>query len=100
VKDIQEQLTAANALRDEGRHDQALAAYQSIHSRNPKLTSLNLVIADVYRQKAEGERDAVARQALLQRASAAYDEVLKTDAENEHAKAELAVVRASLNELK
>jgi hypothetical protein len=42
----------------------------------------------------------VARQALLERASAAYDEVLKTDAGNEHAKAELAVVRASLNELK
>ena len=100
VKDIQEQLTAANALRDEGRHDQALAAYQSIHSRNPKLTSLNLIIADVYRQQADRERDAVARQALLERASAAYDEVLKTDADNEHAKAELAVVRASLNELK
>jgi tetratricopeptide (TPR) repeat protein len=100
VKDIQEQLTAANALRDEGRHDQAIAAYQSIHSRNPKLTNLNLVIADVYRQKANGERDAAARQALLEHASAAYDEVLKTDADNEHAKAELAVVKASLNELK
>jgi len=100
VKDIQEQLSAANALRDEGRHDQALAAYQSIYSRNPKLTSVNLVIAGVYRQKAEREGDAVARQALLERASAAYDEVLKAEADNEHAKTELAAVRASLNELK
>jgi tetratricopeptide (TPR) repeat protein len=100
VKDIQEQLAAANALRDEGRHDQALAAYQSIQSKNPKLTSLNLVIGDVYRRKADQERDATARQTLLEQASAAYDEVLKTDADNAHAKAELAAVRTFLNELK
>jgi tetratricopeptide (TPR) repeat protein len=100
VKDIQEQLTEANALRDQGRHDQAIAAYQSIHARNPKLTSLNLVIAGVYRLKAEREGDSAARHALLQRASAAYDEALKSDGDNEHAKAELAAVRASLNEPK
>ncbi len=100
VKDIQEQLTAAHALRDQERHDQAIAAYQAIHARNQKLTSLHLAIADVYRRKAEREGDAAARQALLERASAAYDELLKTDADNEHAKTELAAVRASLNELK
>jgi tetratricopeptide (TPR) repeat protein len=100
VKDIQEQLQAARTLRDAGRYDQALAAYQSIHSRNPKLTHVNLVIAAVYRQKAEQEGDAAARHALLERASAAYDEVLKTDADNDHAKAELEAVRASLNDLK
>ena len=100
VKDIQELLEAAKALRDAGRYDQALAAYQSIYSKNSKLTSVNLVIAAVYRQKAEQERDTAARQALLERASAAYDEVLKTDADNDHAKAELEAVRASLNELK
>ena len=61
VKDIQEQLDEAKALRDEGRYDQALAAYESIHAKNPKLTSVNLVIAAVYRQKAEQERDAAAR---------------------------------------
>ena len=100
VKDIQEQLEAAKALRDAGRYDQALAAYQSIYSRNTKLTNVNLVIAEVYRQKAEQERDPAARQALLERASAAYDEVLKNDADNDHAKAELDAVRASLNQLK
>jgi len=100
VKDIQEQLEAARALRDAGRYDQALAAYQSIHAKNPKLTNVNLVIAAVYRQKAEQEREAPARLALLERASAAYDEVLKTDGDNDFAKAELAAVRASLNELK
>jgi hypothetical protein len=71
VKDIQEQLTAAHALRDQGRYDQALSAYQSIQSKNPRLTAINLVIAGVYRQKAEQERDGAARQALLERASAA-----------------------------
>ena len=100
VKDIQEQLSEARALRDGGRLDQAIAAYQAIHTRNPKLTSVNLVIAGVYRQKAEQERDTVSRQALLERASAAYDEVLKSDADNEHAKAELAAVKATLNQLK
>jgi len=100
VKDIQEQLEAAKALRDAGRLDQAIAAYQGIHSKNPKLTNVNLVIAAIYRQKAEQERDAAARQALLERASAAYGEVLKTDADNDHARAELEAVRASLNQLK
>jgi tetratricopeptide (TPR) repeat protein len=100
VSEIQDQLAAANALRDQGRHDQAIAAYQAIHARNQKLTSIHLVIADVYRKKAEAESDAAARHALLERASAAYDEMLKSDADNEHAKAELAAVRASLNESK
>lgn len=100
VKDIQDQLEAAKALRDAGRYDQALSAYQSIYSRNTKLTNVNLVIAELYRQKAQQERDPAARQALLERASATYDEVLKNDAENDFAKAELEAVRASLNELK
>jgi hypothetical protein len=71
VKDIQEQLTSANALRDQGRYDQALSAYQSIQAKNAKLTAINLVIADVYKRKAEQERDASARQALLELAAAA-----------------------------
>jgi hypothetical protein len=41
----------------EGRFDQAISAYQSIQAKNPKLTALNLVIAGVYRQKAEREQD-------------------------------------------
>src|SRR5581483_9088061 len=38
-KDIQDDLTAANGLRDEGRYDQAIAAYQAIQAKNPKLTT-------------------------------------------------------------
>ena len=71
TKGIQDDLSEANTLRNQGRYDQALAAYQSIQAKNPKLTTLNLVIANVYRQQAEQERDASARQALLDRAAAA-----------------------------
>lgn len=99
TKDIQEQLSAANALRDEGRYDEAIAAYQSIQSRNEKLTMVNLVLAGVYRDKAEREPATAARHALLERAMAAYEEVLKDDAGNERAKIELAAVAADLKEL-
>jgi hypothetical protein len=71
VKDIQELVASADTLRDQGRYDQALAAYESIHAKNPKLTAINLVIADVYRRKAAQERDESARRALLDRADAA-----------------------------
>jgi hypothetical protein len=71
AKDIQEQLSEANTLRDQGRLDQALSAYESIYARNPKLTAVNLVIAGVYRRKAEQERDTATRESLLARAAAA-----------------------------
>lgn len=100
VKDIQEQLTSANALRDQGRFDQAIAAYQAIQIKNPKLTTVNLVLGGVYRRKSEVERDRAARVALLERASAAYNAVLENDAENQRARRELAAVTATLNELK
>ena len=100
VKDIQEQLTAANALRDEGRFDQAITAYQSIQTKNPKLTTLNLVLAGTYRDKAERESDPAARVALLERAVTAYADLLKDDTGNERAKTEMAVVSTRLQELK
>jgi tetratricopeptide (TPR) repeat protein len=78
-RDINEQVIAANQLRAQGRYDQAMAAYQSIQSRNPTLTSINVVIADTLRQQAEREQDATARQALYARAIASYSEALKSD---------------------
>ena len=71
AKDIQEQLSEANTLRDQGRLDQALSAYESIYAKNPKLTAVNLVIASVYRRKAEQEGDTATRESLLARAAAA-----------------------------
>jgi hypothetical protein len=100
ARDIQDQLSAANAMRDQGRFDQAIAAYQSIQARNPKLTTVNLVLAGTYRQKAEGETDASARVALLEKASAAYAELLTDDAVNERARTEMAAVNARLQQLK
>ena len=97
VKDIQDHLKAANALRDEGRHDEAIAAYQAIQIQNAKLTTVNLVLADIYRDKATRESGA-ARQATLKKAAAAYEAVLKEDAGNERARQELAAVGAALKD--
>ena len=100
VKDIQEQLASANALRDEGRFDQAISAYQSIQTKNPKLTTLNLMLAATYRDQAERETNSAARVVLLEKAVTAYSDLLKNDAGNEHAKIEMTAVNTHLHELK
>jgi len=99
-RNIEQLIQEAAALREQGRIDQALAAYQDIRTRNPKLTSVNMVIGDLYRRKASQESDPAARQALFRQALEAYDALLKTDATNERALAESAAVRvaASPNE--
>jgi hypothetical protein len=93
-RNIQQQLSAANALRDQGQLDQALAAYQDIRAKNPKLTAVNLVVAGVYRKKAGLESDPAARRQLLDRAIDSYTEVLKSDATNTRAQAELEATRS------
>jgi hypothetical protein len=92
-KKIDEQLKDANALRDQGRLDQAIAAYQDIRIKNPKLTAINLVIGDAYRRKAAQEKDPAARRALLEIAANTYGELLKADGDNERAKLELESTR-------
>ena len=94
-RNIEQLIHDAATLRDQGRLDQALAAYQDIRAKNPKLTSVNMVIGDLYRRKATQEKDPAARQALLRQALDAYDVVLKADATNERALAESAAVRAA-----
>jgi hypothetical protein len=91
---VQQQIAAANALRDEGRYDQALTAYQDIRAKNPKLSNIGLVIAGLHRERATKETNPSARKALLDLAISSYDEVLKIDAGNERAVAELATTRA------
>jgi hypothetical protein len=93
-KKIDEQLKDANALRDQGRFDQAIMAYQDIRIKNPKLTAINLVLADAYRRKAALEKDPAARRSLLDIAANTYGELLKSDADNERAKLELESTRA------
>jgi hypothetical protein len=94
-KNVQQRLVDAASLRDGGQLDQALATYQDIYAKNPKLTSVHFVVADLYRRKAAQATDASARQAFLDRAVDAYNEVLKADATNERARIELAAVRSS-----
>jgi tetratricopeptide (TPR) repeat protein len=96
-RNVQQRLQEAASLRDAGQLDQALAAYQDIYAKNPRLTSVNLVVADVYQRKAAQATDGAARQAMLNRAIDAYNEVLKSDASNESARAGVARVRGALN---
>ena len=49
---VQQRLKEAATLRDAGQLDQALTVYQDIYVKNPRLTSVNLVLADVYQRKA------------------------------------------------
>jgi hypothetical protein len=99
ARDIVDQLAAAEALRAGGQADQALAAYEAIQGSNAKLTAVNLVIADLYREKAAREANAATRRALLQKAVAAYESLLKGDAANERARVEMAAVTADLQGL-
>jgi hypothetical protein len=92
-RNVQQRLQEAASLRDAGQLDQALAAYQDIYAKNPRLTSVNLVMADVYQRKAEQASDPTGRQAMLDRAVAAYNEVLKNDSANESARAGVARLR-------
>lgn len=95
-RNIQQQIAAANALRDEGRLDDAIAAYLDIRAKNPKLASVHLVLADLYRRKAARETDVAARRALLERAVQSYTELLRRDATHERAAAELEATRAEV----
>jgi hypothetical protein len=93
-RNIQQQLAAANSLRERGQFDQAITAYQQIRAQNPTLTNVNLVVAGVYRRQAAQASDPNARRALLERAIASYTELLSSDAGNERAKIELESTRA------
>jgi tetratricopeptide (TPR) repeat protein len=96
-RNVQQRLQDAAALRDAGQLDQAIAAYQDIYAKNPRLTSVNLVVADVYQRKAAQAADGATRQSMLNHAIDAYNEVLKADASNENARAGVARVRGGLN---
>ena len=92
-KTITDELAAAEALRSAGRYDDAITAYQAIQSKNARLTTVGLVVATLYREKAEKEKDAAARQALLARAIGAYTDFLKSDDTNLRARVELGVTQ-------
>lgn len=98
-RNIDEEIAEAQALRAEGRYDQAIAAYETLLDKHPKLTALNLVIAGTYRQKAGNEPDAAVRQTLLERAIASYGAMLRADAENDRARLELGATHLTAGNL-
>jgi len=93
AKSIGDDVSGAEALRKAGRYDDAIAAYQSIQAKNARLTSVSLMLATLYREKAQQEKDSAARQALLARAIAAYGDMLKSDETNVRARIELGVTQ-------
>ena len=93
---IQAQIAAANMLRDQGRVDQAINAYQEIRNKNPNLTSINVVMGAAYRRKASGETDASQRRTALERAIECYTDALKAEPANEQLKADIQSIRAEV----
>jgi tetratricopeptide (TPR) repeat protein len=69
VKSLSVQLASAAALMDEGRYDQAIAAYRDIKTKTPALTLVSLQLGNAY----------LAKKSYTE-AEAAFQEVLKADA--------------------
>jgi Flp pilus assembly protein TadD len=74
AKDLQADLTAADALFNQRRWDDAITAYRAIMAKAPPLSVINLQIAAAYRNKKDYDA-----------AIAAYDDLLKLDPRNEKA---------------
>jgi TolA-binding protein len=71
VKLLTLQLTAAAAMYDEGRYDQAISAYRDIRTKVPSLTLVNLQLGNAYlMKKSYGE------------AESAFQELLKSNADD------------------
>jgi Flp pilus assembly protein TadD len=75
AKDIQANLSQADALFNQKRWDEAVSAYREIMARAPALSVINLQIAAAYRNKKDYEA-----------ALSAYNDLLKIDPANEKAR--------------
>jgi Flp pilus assembly protein TadD len=73
-KDLQAELSAADALYNNQRWDESIAAYRAILAKAPALSAIDLQIAAAYRNKKDYDS-----------AIAAYNEILKVDPGNEKA---------------
>ena len=80
-KDIQSDLTAADALYNQKRWDEAVAAYRSIINRTPALSVINLQVASALKNKKDYDG-----------AIAAYNALLTIDPKNEKAKVGIGLV--------
>src|ERR1041385_9206289 len=79
VKTIGEDVAAAEALHRAGKLDDAISAYQTIQSKNARLTTVTLVLASFYRETAEQEKSPAAKLTLLNRAADADNEFKKSE---------------------
>ena len=75
AKDLQAELANADALFNQQKWDEAVAAYRGIMTKAPSLSVINLQIAAAYRNKKDYDS-----------AIAAYNDLLKTDPNNDKAK--------------
>jgi Flp pilus assembly protein TadD len=81
ARDLQGDLAAADALFNQQKWDEAIAAYRRIMSRAPALTVINLQIAAAHKNKKDYDA-----------AIAAYGELLKIDPSSEKARVGIAAI--------
>jgi tetratricopeptide (TPR) repeat protein len=89
AKDLQNNLAAAEALFNQGKWDEAIEAYRNILSSAPPLNVVQLQIAAAYVGKQDYER-----------ATAAYNELLKVEPANGKAAVGLAAIKAEQGDSK
>jgi Flp pilus assembly protein TadD len=65
ARDLQAQLTAAEALYIQQKWDEAIVAYKAIVAKTPALSVVNLQIASAYRNKKDYDNAVAAYEALL-----------------------------------
>ena len=99
TKQIRDDLSTANALRDSGEFDGAITAYEKIVSANPRLTMVGLAIADTYRQKASEQNNLEGRIPLYNRAIDFYSRILQAEPTNHRTRIELAFTHLQKAEL-
>jgi len=89
AKDLQADLAAADALFNQKKWDEAVAAYRAIMKRTPTLTAINLQIAAAYRNKKDFDA-----------ALGAYSALLDVDQNNEKANVGIALTNLERGDAK
>ena len=89
AKDLQADLAAADALFNQQKWDEAVAAYRAIMKRTPTLTVINLQIAAAYRKKKDFDA-----------ALGAYSALLNVDQNNEKANVGIALTNLERGDAK
>src|SRR5712692_8433940 len=88
AKDLQAELASADALFNQQKWDDAVAAYRAIMTKAPSLSVINLQIAAAYRNKKDYDS-----------ALTAYNDLLKADPSNERAKVGIAMTNLEKGDL-